>query len=216
MNRRILIFTGEFLSKADDFMARIYWAKGNLAIFGSNDIHSGAVDFDVVYGRACVLAKSAGARFRGLFALAGAMFLAAILAGGCASASVAAPPAGMDEMPPPEILYNAIVSTYRGRELPIALASERFLLVVSEYREVTPNLRKRMSSRVMRAAPGAMGLKVTAEWQRRVVIDGEPSWQAVDTPGLRKRARAAELELGRAIEQLFESWKERWQASKST
>lgn len=145
-----------------------------------------------------------------LVALA-AMCLA--LGAGCASAPQTPPPKGIDEMGPPEILYRAAVSTYESRQIPIKLSSDKFLVVTGAYAKVGPNLRKRMATRVVRAARGAMGLKVTAEWQRRVEIDGEQRWQDVDTPELRERGNAEEIELGRAIEKRFESWKKQWKAS---
>ncbi|QDG53974.1 hypothetical protein FIV42_25495 [Persicimonas caeni] len=113
-------------------------------------------------------------------------------------------------MSPPEILYQAIVSTYESREIPVALSSDKFLIVTSEYESVGPNLRRRLASRVVRAAPGAMGLKVTTQWERRTKIDGEERWQPIDTVELRKRGKADELDLARAIEQRFESWKAQW------
>lgn len=134
---------------------------------------------------------------------------------GCASAPKTPPPQGIDEMSPPEILYRAILSTYEERDIPVALASDEIMLVTSEYEKLSPDLRKRMAARVVRAPRGAMGLKVTAEWQRRTVIDGEESWRPIDTEELRQRGKASELELARAIEKRFESWKEQWRASQS-
>ncbi len=119
-------------------------------------------------------------------------------------------------MGPPEILYHAIVSTYHSRHIPIDVSSAKFLVVTSQYEEVGPNLRKRLASRVVRAAPGAMGLKVITEWQRRTVIDGKEHWQPVDTPELRTRGNAREIEVGRAIEKRFQSWKEQWKAKQQS
>jgi hypothetical protein len=122
----------------------------------------------------------------------------------------------MDEMSPPEILYQAIVSTYESREIPVALSSDKFLIVTSEYESVGPNLRRRLASRVVRAAPGAMGLKVTTQWERRTKIDGEERWQPIDTVELRKRGKADELDLARAIERRFESWKTQWKENQDS
>jgi hypothetical protein len=70
-----------------------------------------------------------------------------------------------------------------------------------------------MASRVVRAAPGAMGLKVMVEWERRTEIRGEEQWRPIDNQELRKRAKSTEIELGRAIERRFESWKSQWKAA---
>jgi predicted dienelactone hydrolase len=141
--------------------------------------------------------------------------LAAVFAfGGCATAPKTPPPAGIDQMGAPEVLYQAILSTYETREIPIALSSDKFMLVTSEFENVGPNLRRRTNSRVVRAAPGAMGLKVMVEWERRTEIRGEEQWRPIDNQELRKRAKSTEIELGRAIERRFESWKESAAASK--
>ena len=138
------------------------------------------------------------------------------LAAGCASTPQVAPPEKMDEMTPPEILYQAIISTYEQRDLPIELASEKFMLVTSEYDKLSPILRRRMAARVVRAPRGAVGLKVTAEFQRRTRIDGRQVWTEVDTVELRKRAKSDELALARAIETRFERWKEQWKDSQDS
>ncbi len=161
-----------------------------------------------LYGRPQQLAKHAVAI---VFVTLSATFILA----GCASAPKTPPPQGIDEMGPPEILYRAIVSTYETREIPIALSSDKFLLVTSEFESVGANLRRRMASRVVRAAPGAMGLKVTSQWERRTRIDGEERWQAIDTEELRERGKPDELELARAIERRFESWKDQWKEQQS-
>lgn len=164
-----------------------------------------------LYGRRFRLAKHAGALARVAIVL---MALTALFtAGGCATAPVTPPPEGIDEMGPPEILYRAIVSTYETQKIPIALSSDEFMLVTSEFEEVDPNLRRRLASRVIRAAPGAMGLRVTVEWERRTKIRGEEQWKPIDNESLRERAKPTELELGRAIERRFQSWKEQWKAS---
>ena len=162
-----------------------------------------------LYGRLHRMAK----RHRGALIV---VVAAAFVLGGCATAPQTPAPKDIDEMSPPEILYQAIISTYQSREMPIALSSEEFLVVTSEYTNVGPNLRRRMASRVVRASRGAMGLKVTTEWERRTRIDGEERWQPIDTDELRRRGKAEELDLARAIEKRFESWKEQWKASKKS
>ncbi len=162
-----------------------------------------------LYGRALGLAKDAPA-----VAAALVILLSALVLGGCASAPTAPPPDGMDEMTPPEILYQAAVSTYESRDIPVEVASQKFMIVTSEYAPVSPQLRKRMSTRVVRTAPGAIGLKVTAEWERRYMGDGEEQWRAIDTEELRERAKPEELALARAIEERFEDWKKEWKADR--
>lgn len=161
-----------------------------------------------LYGRRWRLAKHAAAIL--LITLA-----TTFVAVGCATTPETPPPQGIDEMSPPEILYEAILSTYESRDIPVALSSDKFFIVTSEYEPVGENLRRRLASRVVRAAPGAMGLKVTTQWERRTVIDGEERWQSIDTEELRKRGKADELELARAIERRFESWKEQWKEKNS-
>jgi hypothetical protein len=132
--------------------------------------------------------------------------------GGCATSPDVPPPEDAESMNPPRVLYEAIVSTYQTRDIPIALSSPKYLLVTSEYETVEPGLRKRVASRVIGAVPGAMGLKVTVEWQRQAEVDGEDTWRPIDTAELRKRARSEELELARAIERRYESWDVEWRA----
>jgi hypothetical protein len=161
----------------------------------------------LLYGRRNLMAKHIGPA---LWVMLAAVFVI----GGCATTPAAPPPADMDELGPPEILYRAIVSTYESRKIPIALSSDKFMLVTSDFEAIGQNLRRRMASRVVRAAPGAMGLQVTVEWERRTEIDGRQSWRPIDNESLRERAKPTELELGRAIERRFESWKEQWKESK--
>jgi hypothetical protein len=159
-----------------------------------------------LYGRRIQLAKHT-------VVIALVALTAAFSMSGCATAPTTPPPEGIDEMGPPEILYRAIVSTYQSQQIPIALSSDEFMLVTSEFESVGPNLRRRMASRVVRAAPGAMGLKVMVEWERRTEIRGEERWKPIDNQELRERAKSTELELGRAIERRFESWKSQWKAA---
>ena len=112
-------------------------------------------------------------------------------------------------MSPAEVLHQAAVSVFRERELGVSLESARFLVVNSEYHDVTDDLRRRFVARVIRGPEGAMGLKVIAEYQRRLELDDGTHWEPIDTDELRERARGKELELGRAIERRFERWSER-------
>lgn len=156
----------------------------------------------LLYGRGDGLAK-------GVWVVPMAVLMLA-LAAGCATSPEVPPPDDAESLSPPQVLYEAIVSTYESRDIPIALASSQYLLVTSEYETVEPGLRKRVASRVIGAVPGAMGLKVTVEWQRRV--DAEEAWRPIDTEELRRRARSEELELARAIERRYESWDVEWRA----
>jgi len=163
--------------------------------------HLGPVDFGALYGRAAPLAKCVRV---GLAVFVLAM---ALVSAGCASAPATAPPAGVEKMAPAELLYQAALSVYETREIPVEVASERFLIITSEFQLVEPTLRKRMVTRVVRAAPGAMGLTVTAEWQTRVEKGDEFVWQTVDTPILRERGNVEELAIARATEKRFNAWK---------
>lgn len=163
--------------------------------------HLGSVDFGALYGRGVPLAKCV---WLGLAVFLLAMALASA---GCASAPATAPPTGVETMAPAELLYQAALSVYETREIPVEVASERFLIITSEFQLVEPTLRKRMVTQVVRAAPGAMGLTVTAEWETRVEKGAEFVWQTVDTPVLRERGNVEELAIARATEQRFNAWK---------
>lgn len=125
---------------------------------------------------------------------------------GCAHAPQPAPPDGVASMSAPEVLYHAILSTYESENLAVDTASQRFLLVTSKYRAVDENTRQRIVSRVIEAAPGAMGLRITVEWQQRESGAETSDWHPIDTPQLRERAHPTELRLGRAIEARFTAW----------
>lgn len=137
-----------------------------------------------------------------------AVLVAALLAGGCASGPQTPPPEGIDDMDRPELLYEAIVSIYEERDLPIDVSSEEMLVVTSEFEEEGSHLRKRYNSRIVRAAPGVEVLKVKAEWEQKTTVDGESRWEAVDDKQMKERSEEAEISLARDIEERFEEWKD--------
>jgi ethanolamine ammonia-lyase small subunit len=100
-------------------------------------------------------------------------------------------------------LYEAIVATYEARDLSIDLASKRFLLVRSNYRRIDDRLRRRFIARIVRMPGGASALRVRTEHQRRHGRGEDAVWKTVESQLLEKRARKAELELGRAIERRY-------------
>lgn len=170
--------------------------------------HRGPLNSAALYGRAGLLAKSVRAGARAASSVGALLMMVMVLLGaGCASAPAVAAPEGVEQMAPAELLYSAALSTYETREIPVAVASARFLIITSEFQPVDADLRKRMVTQVVRAAPGAMGLTVTTQWETRVEKDADLVWQTVDTPILRERGNAEELLILRDIEQRFNAWK---------
>lgn len=155
----------------------------------------------ITYGRISRLAKRIAA-----------LLLAASILGfcGCASAPVDPPPPQIDGMSAPQVLYQAILATFDERDLPVETASERHLLVSSTFQPAGAALRKQMTARIVRGMPGAMGLKITTDWQRRSEESQAPAWTPTNSPELNKRAQADELALARAIEARFSAWKGSW------
>src|SRR5690554_4985976 len=160
----------------------------------------GSANSAALYGRAGLLAKRARA-----WVAMGFMVLS-VAAAGCASAPAPAPPQGVEKMSAAELLYEAARSVYASREIPIEVASARFLIITSAPQPVEADLQKRIVTQVVRAAPGAMNLTVTTQWETRVEIDSKKVWQPVDTPSLRARGNAEERIILREIEQRFKSW----------
>jgi|GEM_PF-5456512 len=167
----------------------------------------GSADFAALYGRAGLLAKHFQARSRrGAAWVAMGFMVLAIAAAGCASAPPIPAPEGVEKMAAPELLYQAAYSVYETRAIPIEVASERFLIITSQVQPVEGDLQKRIVTQVVRAAPGAMNLTVTTQWETQVEIDSKKVWQPVDTPSLRARGNAEERIILREIEQRFKSW----------
>ncbi len=104
-----------------------------------------------------------------------------------------------------QALYEAIVATYKARDLPIDLASEQYQLVRSTYQIIDDRLRQRFVAHVVELPGGASALRVRTDHQRRYGRGDEAVWKEVDSKLLDERAREAELELGRAIERRYRS-----------
>lgn len=109
-------------------------------------------------------------------------------------------------MAPPVVLHKAAVSVFEDQGLEIEAASEKHLFVTSSYAEYDKNLKRRYKAEVIRGPQGVMGLKVTVDYKRRYVDDGQEQWVPFDNARLRERARPWEIQLGRAIERRFEAW----------
>ena len=130
----------------------------------------------------------------------------AVAVTGCAQTSTADPPAGVEQMAAPVVLHKAAVSVFEEEGLEVDVASEKHLFVTSSYAKYDKNLKRRYKAEVIRGPEGVMGLKVTVDYKRRYVDDGEEQWVPFDNAKLRERARPWEIQMGRAIESRFEAW----------
>lgn len=137
-----------------------------------------------------------------------AVALAVAVASGCQSGPVQKPAVDLAGKSNAEILYDAIVVSFRHRDLTVEVASRKHGIVTSTYKPVSERLRRRFTARVVRIPGGAKGLRIQAEYQRRFGGGDDPVWKRVESEQLRSRARRAELALGRAIEERFRRWKE--------
>lgn len=127
---------------------------------------------------------------------------------GCKTAPAPAPE-GVDltKKTAPQALFQAIRVTFKEQGIPIDVQSERFLVVISKYRDAGERLRRRYRVRVLRMKGGASALRVTVEYQRRYGSGSEVRWRTVGGKVLGERAREAEITLARDIEETFNSWK---------
>lgn len=106
-----------------------------------------------------------------------------------------------------EILYAAIVESFRERGLAIEHKSFKFRVVTSQYRPVSDRLRRRFTARIVPLPGGANALRVEAQHQRRHGDDEGGVWKEVDSDALDERSASDELDLGRAIERRYRRWR---------
>lgn len=132
-----------------------------------------------------------------------------LLLSGCAGQGAPDAPEGVEQMSAPEVLHRAAVSVFEEEGLEIEETSSKHLFVTSSYDDFSENLKRRYKAEVIRGPEGVMGLKVTVDYKRRYVDDGEEQWVPFDNAKLRERARPWEVQLGRAIERRFEAWAKR-------
>jgi hypothetical protein len=124
----------------------------------------------------------------------------------CTTHSQPDPPRGVGEMAPPVVLHHAAVSVLEEEGHEIDVESQKQLFVTTNYDLYDENLKRRYKAEVIRGPQGVMGLKVTVDYKRRFVDDGEDTWVPYDNASLRERARPWEVQMGRAIERRFEVW----------
>ncbi|MGM0556781.1 MAG: hypothetical protein ACQEVA_10425 [Myxococcota bacterium] len=130
----------------------------------------------------------------------------ALLMSGCTKQATPDPPQGVGEMAPSVVLHHAAVSVLEDEGHEIDVESQKQLFVTTSYDLYDENLKRRYKAEVIRGPQGVMGLKVTVDYQRRLVDDGEETWVPHDNASLRERARPWEVQMGRAIERRFERW----------
>lgn len=143
----------------------------------------------------------------------GVFILCLALAGVAGCKTAPAPvPEGVDlaEKTAPQALFQAIRVTFDEKDIPVDVQSERFLVVTSEYLDAGDRLRKRYTARVIRMKGGASALRVKVEYQRRSGSGSDVRWRNVAGEVLGQRARDAEVELARDIEENFNSWKDEY------
>lgn len=109
----------------------------------------------------------------------------------------------------PEILYQAILHTFERREIPVDIASDKFLVVTSDYQFLRERLRRRFTARVIRLPGGASALRVRAKYQRKHGSGSDLVWKTIEGDVVSQKASEAELELARDIEKTFRDWKHR-------
>lgn len=101
-----------------------------------------------------------------------------------------------------EVLFRAIVQETRARAWDVDVSSPKHRLVSTQFSTISARLRKRRIMRIV-LLPRGGALNVRVEYQRNVGAEERAEWVPVEDAETRKRARAEELELARAIEQRF-------------
>ena len=139
---------------------------------------------------------------------AAVLAVAAGLVVGCQTAAPPPSDISLEGKSKPQMLYLAAVETFEERGMEIAVASQKFLVVTSEFESISERLRRRFTARIIRLPGGATGLRVRAEHQRRHGTGEDVVWKKVESEVLNERAGKIELEIGRAVEKRFRRWKE--------
>lgn len=107
-----------------------------------------------------------------------------------------------------EILYDAIVTTFRERNISTAVASAETGVVVGAWESLNSELRRRYIARAVSPGRGLM-LKVIVEFERVDRTGPEPVWRPAEDELTTQRARREENDLGTAIQAVFNQRRDR-------
>lgn len=99
-----------------------------------------------------------------------------------------------------DVLFDAIVEESGARGYGLATVSPRFLVVVTDYEQVSARLRKRRIMKII-VLPRGGALNVTVSYERDAGVEGAPDWTVLEDANTRTRASKEEVELARAIEE---------------